>query len=286
MPCCFDGLSARLISQHPASFNVTFMTGFGVAASLGYPDAGILSSTDNLQQAHAISSSLQNSLPSPLPCIADGDTGYGGPSSIRRTILNYGRAGMAGVMIEDQVSPKRCGHVDGKDVVDRDEAINRVRAACRARDEYESSYGTPGPLILARTDARGAERYGDKEGWEEAVERCKGFRKVGADITFMEAPRDVEEMRKYCREVEGPKLANMLEGGKTPILTREELEDMGFSLAAYPLTLVSAAMKAMDSVLSKIAKGEDCADSILEFKDVKDKVGFGDVKELDDVYRL
>ncbi|GMI20705.1 hypothetical protein TrRE_jg2169, partial [Triparma retinervis] len=234
--------------------------------------------------AQAIASSLQNSRSPPLPCIADGDTGYGGISSIRRTVLNYGRAGMAGVMIEDQVSPKRCGHVLGKDVVPFPSAVRRVRAACDARDEHSRSYGTPGPLILARTDARGSEAFGGEEGLEEALRRCRAFREAGADITFLESPRDKGEMRRFCEEVEGPKLANMLEGGYTPIVGREELEEMGFSLAAYPLTLMSSAMKAMDEVLDKIAAGENCDGSILEFQNVKEKVGFGDLRALEELY--
>jgi len=232
-------------------------------------------------------SSLRSRRTPPIPCIADGDTGYGGVANIRRTVLNYGRAGMAGVMIEDQVAPKRCGHVDGKDVVDFDDALRRVKVAVDARDEFERAYGIKGPLILARTDARGSLRFdgGDGEGgFEEAVRRLNAFREVGCDITFLESPRGVEEMKRYGEMVDGPKLANMLEGGKTPLLGREELEELGFNLAAYPLTLMSAAMKAMNEVLEKIAQGEDCSDSILDFGTVKTKVGFGELKDLDDKY--
>mmetsp|Transcript_16435 Transcript_16435/g.33866 ORF Transcript_16435/g.33866 Transcript_16435/m.33866 type:complete len:351 (+) Transcript_16435:184-1236(+) len=291
MPCCYDGLSSRLISLHPSNFPVTFMTGFGVSSTHGYPDSGILTATDNLNAARVISESLTNAASERgkdvIPCIADGDTGYGGVQSIRRTVINLGAAGMAGVMIEDQVSPKRCGHVSGKSVVSFDDSILRVKVACDARDEFQRMYGIPGPLILARTDAREAVGWGGdgEDGLEEGIRRCKAFRDVGADITFLESPRSKEEMRYYCDNVSGPKLANMLEGGSTPILPLSELEDMGYNLAAYPLTMMSAAIKAMDGVLDKISKGERTEGDILEFERVKEIVGFGEVKRLDDRYK-
>lgn len=196
-------MTARLISQHSANFNVTFMTGFGVAGSSGFADQGVIGGSENYERARMVGESLMNArmmggmeAAPPLPCIADGDTGYGGAASIRRTIHSYGRAGMGGVMIEDQLSPKRCGHVDGKDVVEFDEAVKRVRAACEARDEYEKMTGMPGPLILARTDARGSLAFAELGGFDEAVRRTQAFRDVGADILFLESPRSVEEMQR------------------------------------------------------------------------------------------
>jgi len=172
-------------------------------------------------------------------------------------------------MIEDQQSPKRCGHVSGKSVVSFDEAVMRIRAACDARDEYAAQQGPgTGPLIMARTDA--LKIYG----FDEAVRRCQAFREVGADITFLEAPTTIEEMREYCARVKGPKLANMLEGGSTPILSPDELGKMGYTIAAYPLTLLSASIKAMENVLSNIMKGEQTDDLIRTFGETKDAVGF------------
>eukprot|EP00548_Thalassiothrix_antarctica_P007589 CAMPEP_0194150900 /NCGR_PEP_ID=MMETSP0152-20130528/45670_1 /TAXON_ID=1049557 /ORGANISM="Thalassiothrix antarctica, Strain L6-D1" /LENGTH=263 /DNA_ID=CAMNT_0038854239 /DNA_START=307 /DNA_END=1098 /DNA_ORIENTATION=- len=259
------------------------MTGFGTAASRGYPDLGLLSSGDVLGNARSISESIRMAASETgkelVPCIADGDTGYGGPATVRRTILNFGAAGMAGVLIEDQLGGnqggmKRCGHVDGKDVVPFKEALERVKAAVAARDEYKALTGSDGPLILARTDARGSKTF-HRNGLEEGIRRCKAFRDAGADITFLESPRNKDEMKEYCDKVEGPKLANLLEGGKTPILTIEDLDEIGFSLAAYPLSLLSAATKAMNNVLDAQAKSSrGYEDDLLEFKELKSSVGF------------
>jgi len=211
MPCCYDGISARLVASSKADFKVTFQTGFGVSAAAGYSDSGVLGLSENAAAAFVVGEALGNVALSlnraPLPCIADGDTGHGSPLAIRRTIFQFAKARMAGVMIEDQVSPKRCGHVDGKEVVDREEAVRRVKIACDARDDYEKLYGAPGPLILARTDARGV----SGGTLEEAIERCLAFREAGADITFLEAPQSVGEMSEYCSRVKGPKLYNALE---------------------------------------------------------------------------
>lgn len=183
---------------------------------------------------------------------------------MKRTVAAYGRAGMAGIMIEDQESPKRCGHVGGKRVVPFHEAVARVRAACDARDEA----GAVGPLILARTDAL------HTDGFEAAIERCLAFRDVGADMTFLEAPQSVEQMREYCARVPGPKLANMLEQGTTPILRPSELKEIGYTMAAYPLTLLSASVKAMVESLKRLKEGKPTDDLISSFSDTKDAVGF------------
>ena len=283
MPCCYDGLTARLISGHPSSFNVTFMSGFGVAASLGYSDTQIVTAEDMYRQSRVVCEALVNArrrvtqpltpTSPPLPCIADGDTGHGGRESVRRTVFSFGRAGMAGVMIEDQAAPKRCGHVDGKRVVGMEEAVERVRAAVRARDEFEQVTGLPGPRVLARTDARGSVDYKGGGGFEEAVKRTEAFRDAGADMLFLESPRTVEEMRAWCDQVPGvPKLYNSLEGGKTPIVAPETLAEIGFSLAAYPLTMLSAGAKAQERALDRIAGGEDVNDLVLGFEDLKEKV--------------
>ncbi|CAM9327744.1 unnamed protein product, partial [Choristocarpus tenellus] len=192
MPCCYDGLTARLVES--AGFPLTFMTGFGVSGAHGMPDTQLLSYGEMLASASNICSALND-----IPCIGDGDTGYGNAINVKRTVKGYAQVGMAGIMIEDQVSPKRCGHTRGKTVVGRDEACSRVQAAVDSREEGADI------LIMARTDARAG------LGMEEALERCRDFRKIGADITFLEAPQSIEEMHRFCNEVDGPKLANMLE---------------------------------------------------------------------------
>jgi len=205
----------------------------------------------------------------PIPCIADGDTGYGNAINVKRTVAGYARAGMGGIMIEDQVAPKRCGHVAGKSVIPFDEAVMRVKAACDARDEYESFFGKgTGPLILARTDSL------KTDGFEDAIQRTLAFREVGCDMTFLEAPESVEQMEEYCSRVSGPKLANMLEFGTTPILPPEQLKELGYTMAAYPLTLLSASIKAMQESLQLIKDGKPTDDMILSFTETKDVVGF------------
>ena len=205
----------------------------------------------------------------PIPCIADGDTGYGNSINVKRTVSGYARAGMAGIMIEDQVAPKRCGHVAGKSVIPFDDAVMRVKSACDARDEYESLYGKgTGPLILARTDSL------KTDGFEDAIQRTLAFREVGCDMTFLEAPESIEQMQEYCKTVSGPKLANMLEYGNTPILPPEKLKEIGYTMAAYPLTLLSASIKAMQDCLELIKNGQPTDEMILSFAETKDIVGF------------
>ncbi|KAE9002927.1 hypothetical protein PR003_g13830 [Phytophthora rubi] len=272
MPCCFDGLSAKLIER--AGFEVTFMTGFGVSAVHGVPDTQLLSFGEMVRSAATVCESLRS-----VPCIGDGDTGYGNAMNVKRTVAAYAQAGMAGIMLEDQVSPKRCGHTAGKAVVSRDEAFARVRAAVDARAE-----GGFDIVIMARTDARGTHSL------DEAIARCKEFERLGADITFLEAPQSVEEMETYCRQVSGPKMANMVENGLTPVLLPEELGKMGYKLAAYPITLLSASIKAMEEALGllKCQTGSErneedkrnatpsaALDNLLcDFAHVKDVVGF------------
>jgi len=272
LPCCYDGLSARLVARE--GFQATFMTGFGVSGVNGYPDTQLVSYGEMLNAANVVSESLSSvalelGTDSAIPCIADGDTGYGNSINVKRTVFGYGRAGMAGIMIEDQVSPKRCGHVAGKSVIPFDDAIQRVKAACDARDEFEKLNGEgTGPLILARTDSLVS------NGFEDAIQRSLAFREVGCDMTFLEAPQSIEQMKEYCERVSGPKLANMLEYGNTPILPPEELKVIGYTMAAYPLTLLSASIKAMKQSLELIKAGKGTEDMIMSFAETKDVVGF------------
>lgn len=254
MPCCFDGLSARLIAD--AGFELTFMSGFGVsAARLGAPDTGLISYGEMLDQGRNVCAA------SPIPVIGDADTGYGNALNVKRTIRGYAQVGFAGVMIEDQVAPKRCGHTEGKEVVSREEALLRVRAAVDAREA-----GTD-IVIVARTDARAT------HGLDEALARARAFAELGADIVFVEALPSVNEMRQACDSVPKPMLANMLEGGKTPILPPGELAALGYKLAAYPLTLLSSAVKAMQGALASLARGETPSE-LLTFAELRRAVGF------------
>src|SRR6187551_463072 len=182
MPGCHDATSAKLIEE--AGFELGFMSGFAVsAARLGLPDTGLISYAELVDQGQNICRAVS------IPMIGDGDTGFGSAQNIKRTVQGYARAGFACIMLEDQVAPKRCGHTEGKSVVDRHEAVTRIRAAVDAREAGADI------LIMARTDARAC------VGLDEAIARCRAFREVGADITFLEAPLDEAEMRRYCGEV-------------------------------------------------------------------------------------
>lgn len=254
MPCCFDALSAKLIER--AGFGLTFLSGFGAsAARLGAPDTGLMSYGEVLDQARNAMQAIS------IPMIADGDTGYGNPMNVQRTVEGFARAGCAAVMIEDQMAPKRCGHTQGKSTVDRSEAIERVHAAIDARASHDI-------LILARTDAR------REHGLDEALARMEAFAGLGADILFVEEPYSIEEMTTICNAISGVHMANMLEGGQTPILPPDHLAEIGFSIAAYPLTLLSAAMKAMNAVLLDLAAGQPAEHHLMDFAELREQIGF------------
>jgi len=254
MPCCFDALSARLIEA--AGFPLTFMSGFGVsAARLGAPDTGLISYGEMLDQGRNICDAIT------IPVIGDADTGYGNPMNVKRSVTGYAQAGFACAMIEDQRAPKRCGHTRGKQVVDRSEAAARVRAAVAAREQGADI------LVMARSDAR------HELGLDEAIDRCREFADLGADILFLEAPHSEAEMQRLCRELPGPKMANMVEQGDTPVLPPERLEQLGFKIAAYPLTLLSTAVAAMRDALAALGRGET-PERLTSFESLREIVGF------------
>ena len=265
MPCCFDALSAKMIEQ--AGFGVTFMSGFAASASrLGQPDLGLMSYAEVVDQARNITDAIS------IPVIVDGDTGYGNAMNVRRTVEGFAKAGCAGVLIEDQLAPKRCGHTPGKDVVSRDEAFDRIKAAVDARQE-----GTD-ILIMGRTDAN------HTHGLDEAIHRGKQYQEIGADIVFIEAPKTVEEMETICREVPGCQMANIVEGGLTPNLSMEQLQDVGFQFVAYPLTLLAASMQAMKLTLELMRQDLPRANHLMDFEELRDRIGFNEYYETSQVY--
>lgn len=265
-PCCWDALSAKLIEQ--AGFPLAFMSGFGVSAfHLGLPDTGLISSTEMINQARNITAVTS------IPLIGDGDTGYGNPLNVKKTVNNYAQAGVACIMIEDQLSPKRCGHTQGKQVVDRAEACMRIQAAVDARNAGSNI------LILARTDAR------ESLGLDEAITRANLFRDIGADMTFIEAPKSINEMAQICDQVKGPKMANMLEGGMTPFLDVTDLQDLGFSIAAYPFTTMMGAIKAIQDALGEMKSGKFPKPQ-MSFDDLQQTVGFNDYYQQEDKYKI
>ena len=232
------------------------MSGFAVsAARLGQPDTGLISYGEMLDQGRDICAAVS------IPVIGDADTGYGNPMNVKRTVAGYAQAGFAGAMIEDQLAPKRCGHTRGKEVVDREEAFDRIRAAVEARDE-----GTD-ILIMARTDARAAH---DLERSAGARARLRGARR-GHPLRRGSGHGGGDEA--LCAEAPGRHMANMVEGGVTPILPPRRLAELGYKIAAYPLTLLSAAARAMNDALAAIARGAP-AERLLEFAELRKIVGF------------
>ncbi len=264
-PGCFDALSARLIER--AGFGAAFMSGFAVAgARSALPDTGLLSYGEVLDHGRNICDAVS------IPVIGDADTGYGNALNIKRTIGGYAAAGFACAMIEDQVAPKQCGHTAGKETVGRDEAATRIRAAVDARDEGADI------LIMARTDARATDDL------DEAITRCAMFREIGADITFLEAPLDESEMRRYGAEVDGPKMVNLVEQGSTPFLPRSDLEAIGYKIAIQPLTLQLAAVQAMETALADLHAGSQ-PNNTAAFQHLQELVGFPEYFTAEERYR-
>ncbi len=265
MPGCHDAMSAKLIEQ--AGFDIGFMSGFAVSgARLAMPDTGLISYGEMVDQGRTICSTVS------IPMIGDGDTGFGNALNIQRTVQGYADAGFACIMLEDQLAPKRCGHTQGKAVVAREEAEMRIRAAVDARDAGANI------LIMARTDARAT------LGLDEAIDRCKSFYELGADITFLEAPESEAEMAQYCEQVPGPKMANLIENGKTPILSFERLDEMGYKIAVYPLSLLSASIRAMQETLVSIKAGKE-PQNVLHFDALTSAVGFPEYYAGEEKYR-
>ena len=265
MPCCFDALSGKMIEQ--AGFSLTFMSGFAASASrIGAPDLGLMSYGEVVDHARNITDATS------IPLIADGDTGYGNAMNVIRTVSGLAKAGCAGVLIEDQLAPKRCGHTPGKEVVGREEAFDRIKAAVDARENGEDI------LIMARTDAN------HTYGLTEALDRAQKFHDLGADILFVEAPKNEEEMRQICSELPGCKMANIVEGGLTPNIPMNELKEMGYQIAAYPLTLLSASMRAMKSALAALKSDTPRDKDILNFSELRDIIGFEDYYKISSNY--
>jgi len=265
MPCCFDALSGKMIEQ--AGFSLTFMSGFAASASrIGAPDLGLMSYGEVVDHARNITDATS------IPLIADGDTGYGNAMNVIRTVSGLAKAGCAGVLIEDQLAPKRCGHTPGKEVVGREEAFDRIKAAVDARENGEDI------LIMARTDAN------HTYGLTEALDRAQKFYDLGADILFVEAPKNEEEMRQICSELPGCKMANIVEGGLTPNIPMNELKEMGYQIAAYPLTLLSASMRAMKNALANLKSDKPRDKDILNFSELRDIIGFEEYYETSSQY--
>ncbi len=231
-PGVFDGISTALVGK--LGFAAAYMTGAGVCASShGLPDIGLLTLTEMAERASVLSDRL------PIPLIADADTGYGSPINVVRTVREYERAGVAAIQLEDQVFPKRCGHLAGKDVIDAERFARSLRAAVEARRDPET-------VIIARTDARAP------LGIEEAIRRANRYAEVGADVIFVEAPRSVAEIEQIAAEVDAPLLLNVVPGGRTPEVGHERLAELGYRIAIHPGVALAAIVPAAIAALSAL----------------------------------
>lgn len=241
-PGAYDAWSAKLIEK--AGFPAVYMTGYGVSASvLGKPDIGLLTMSEMVTAAKNIVAAVN------IPVIADADNGYGGTLNVVRTVNEYEQAGVAAIQFEDQVSPKRCGHMEGKEVVPMEEMVAKIKAAVYARKD-------PDFVIIARTDARAV------VGFDEALKRAKAYEAAGADVVFFEAPQSLEEMVLVSKEIKVPLLANMVEKGKTPLIPASELNKMGYNIIIYPVSLLYSATKALQGMLEQLKSDETTANML------------------------
>jgi 2-methylisocitrate lyase-like PEP mutase family enzyme len=266
MPGCYDALSAKLIERE--KLNAGFMSGFAVSSTrLGMPDTGLISFSEMAEQVRNICNVTS------IPIIFDGDTGYGNAVNVYRTVRGFADAGAAAIMIEDQKWPKKCGHTKGKDVVEVDEANSRIKAAVDA-----SKMNNKDILVMARTDAIAT------RGLDDAIKRMQKFSELGADILFVEAIKSKEDMKRVIKEVPGHHMINLIEDGETPLLEMNELEDIGFKIAVFPLTLMSASVKTMQESLKNM-KNKTYNTNVSKFSDLRDIVGFNEYDEIEDKYK-
>ena len=268
-PGAYDALSARLIAQ--AGFPAVYMTGFGTAASvLGQPDVGLLTMSEMVSRAAALAAVVGD-----RPLIADADTGYGNPINVRRTVREYEQAGVAAIHIEDQVWPKKCGHMEGKQVISVDEMVQKIRAAVDARQD-------PDFVIIARTDANAV------YGLEDALRRGRAYREAGADVIFIEAPRSIGELRAIAQAFpDVPLLYNWAESGKTPLLPLEEIHALGFKLVIFPVSMLFAATQALLDLLEALKQGQTSlafAERMVTFSQFTDQIGLPEIQALERRY--
>ncbi len=266
-PGAHDALTARVIEK--VGFKAVYMTGYGQAASaLGKPDIGLLSMTEMLDRARKMVSAVN------VPVIADGDTGFGNAITVMRTVQEYEAAGVAAIQLEDQVAPKRCGHMLGRKVVSIEEMVGKIKAAKAARKDEDF-------VIIARTDARTV------LGIDEAIKRAKAYEAAGADVIFVESVESEEEMRRVHAEIKVPTLANMVEGGRTPLLKDSQLEEIGYSLVIYPTASTYVYAKAMFGLMNDLKEQGTTAnyvDNMITFPNFNELVGLGEFAELENLY--
>ena len=266
-PGIHDGVSARLADR--MGFDCLYMTGYGsVASSLGLPDAGLASYTQMLDRVAMIARTVKT------PFIADGDTGYGGLLNVAHAVRGYEAAGAGAIQLEDQVFPKKCGHTPNRRVIPAEDMVRKIRGAAESRTSKDF-------LIVARTDAR------TEHGIDEALRRAELYGKAGADILFVESPESEDEMRTICERVDKPLLANMVEGGRTPVKSRQVLEQLGYRIAIFPVTALLAATEAMAAAYAALkAQGSSAgmAQPLYPFSQMSTLMGFQEVWDFEKKY--
>jgi 2-methylisocitrate lyase-like PEP mutase family enzyme len=263
-PGAYDAWSARVIEK--AGFPAIYMTGYGVSGSfLGRPDIGLISFAEMVEVARNICNCTT------VPVIADADNGYGSSLNVIRTVQAYEQAGVAAIQLEDQVMPKRCGHMEGKQIIPKEEMVAKVRAAVYARKD-------PNLVIIARTDAIAVTNY------EDAIDRAKAYKEAGADVIFVEAMQTEEQVKNAAKLVGAPLMANMVEHGKTPLDTAENLYKMGFRIAIYPVLPIYTVTKALTDVLKILKDGEDlrkCQEHEVDFPTFNEMIGLNSLRSLE-----
>jgi 2,3-dimethylmalate lyase len=268
LPGVHDALSARLAEQ--AGFSAVYMSGSAVTASLlGQPDIGMITQTEMVEQARRIVEAVE------IPLICDADTGYGNPLNTRRTVRLFESAGVAGIQLEDQTFPKRCGHFDRKEVISLSDMVAKLSAAIDTR--RDESF-----VLIARTDARAV------RGLDEAIERGLAYGEVGADIIFIEAPQSEDELRRIARAVSYPLLVNMVEGGRTPQLSFEALADLGFKIVLYPTAGIRSVMKTLRLLYQDLLTAGSTVhllDQLVGFDERNEITGLAFFEALEDRYR-
>lgn len=270
-PGAHDVLTARIIEQ--TGFDAVYMTGYGTSASrLGKPDVGLLTMSEMVEQARNMAEAVD------IPVVADGDTGYGNAINVMRTVREYEKAGVACIQLEDQVMPKKCGHMLGREVIPAEEMVQKIKAAIEARQD-------PDFMIMARTDAR------TKYGLKEALRRAKLYKEAGADIIFVESPENEEEMITINRELgDALTLANMLEKGRTPLLNVKTLEEIGFNLVIFCVSSTYVTARAVKELMEHLKeKGTTkdlIADKMIPFEEFNNLIGLPEIRKIEEKYAV
>lgn len=271
LPGTYDALSAKLAER--VGFKIITHTGYGTAASLlGQPDVGLVSFKEMCDRVAEIARAVR------IPVMSDADTGYGNPINVYRTVKEYIRAGAAGLFIEDQVWPKRCGHMSGKQIIPAEDMVAKIKAAVDAKSDEDVDF-----VVGARTDAIAT------DGIDEAIRRANLYSKAGVDFVYIEAYENIDQMKRAAEEVDSPLVLNLIEGGKTPIVSVKEAEKMGFKIVAFPLTALLAATKAITDalrILKETGSAQSYISELTTWAEFNEIIGLPKIREMEEQYKI